>query len=406
MVSDLESIFNRQISSQKKSAIREVLKLTQQPDIISFAGGLPSPESFPVEELKRIVCDLFESDQAHQALQYGLTEGDIHLRELLVERYRKQGLDIGVDNLIITTASQQALDLLPKIFINPGDRIICGLPSYLGGISAFSYYGARMEGVGLDHDGMSASQLEDKLKKMRAFGEKPKFIYTIPDFQNPAGITMSGSRRQEIIDLAKKYDVLIVEDSPYRELRFSGEDEKMIYALDNSGHVISIGTFSKILAPGFRIGWVIADTAIIEKIVIAKQTADLCTSPFVQKIAAKYLETGIFDAHIASIIRLYREKRDVMLASLGEYMPAGVSWTEPEGGLFLFLTLPEYVDAEKLFIEAVREKVAFVPGNVFFCDGCGRNTMRLNFSFPSKEMNTEGVRRLAKAIEKNLRQQQ
>ncbi len=403
MVSDLDSLFNRQISSQKKSAIREVLKLTQQPDIISFAGGLPSPESFPVEELKKIVCELFESDDARQALQYGLTEGDVHLRELLVERYRKQGLEIGIENLIITTASQQALDLLPKVFINPGDKIICGLPSYLGGISAFSYYGARMEGISLDKDGLRADLLEEKLKKMKAFGEKPKFIYIIPDFQNPAGITMPESRRQEIIDIARRYDILIVEDSPYRELRFEGKSRKMIYAMDNSGQVISIGTFSKILAPGFRIGWLIAHEKIIDKIVIAKQTADLCTSPFVQKIAARYLESGIFDSHLGKITGMYREKRDIMLSALKEYMPPGVSWTEPEGGLFLFLTLPEYMDAEELFMQAIREKVAFVLGNVFYCDGCGRNTMRLNFSFASKEMNAEGIKRLAKAIKKNLR---
>ncbi|MFO7923227.1 MAG: PLP-dependent aminotransferase family protein [Bacteroidales bacterium] len=403
MVSDLDKVFNRQISSQKKSAIREVLKLTQRPDIISFAGGLPSPESFPVEHLRKIVCEIFDSDQILQALQYGTTEGDIHLRELLVDRYRKQGLEIDVDNLIITTASQQALDLLPKVFIDPGDKIICSLPSYLGGISAFSFYGARMVGVELDKHGMRSDLLEEKLKKMRAFGEKPKFIYTIPDFQNPAGITMPESRRREILDIARKYDLLIVEDSPYRELRYEGSPQKMIYAMDNTGQVISIGTFSKILAPGFRIGWIIADKAITEKLVTAKQTADLCTSPFVQKIAARYLETGIFDDHLKKITAMYREKRDIMLSALKEYMPEGVSWTEPEGGLFLFLTLPEYMDAGELFMQAVEEKVAFVLGNVFYCDGCGKNTMRLNFSFASKEMNVEGVKRLAKAIRKNLR---
>ncbi len=403
MVSDLDKIFNKQISAQKKSAIREVLKLTQRPDIISFAGGLPSPDSFPVEHLRKLVCELFDSEDAFQALQYGTTEGDQHLREILVERYRKEGLDIGLNNLMITTASQQALDLLPKIFIDPGDKIICGLPSYLGGISAFSYYGAKMEGVRLDKYGMQADLLNEKLKKMKAFGEKPKFIYTIPDFQNPAGITMPESRRQEIIEIARKHDVLIVEDSPYRELRFEGEPQKMIYALDNTGHVISIGTFSKILAPGFRIGWVIAHEKIIDKLVTAKQTADLCTSPFVQKIAAKYLESGIFDTHLTVIADMYREKRNIMLSALKEYMPEGVTWTEPEGGLFLFVNLPEYMDAEKLFMQAVEEKVAFVQGNVFFCDGSGKNTMRLNFSFPSKEMNIEGIKRLAKAIRKNLR---
>ncbi len=402
MVSDLNEIFNRQISSRKKSAIREVLKLTQRQDIISFAGGLPSPESFPVEELRRIVCELFDSDDAQHALQYGITEGEVHLRELLVERYRKQGLKIGIENLIITTASQQALDLLPKIFINPGDKIICGLPSYLGGISAFSFYGAGLEGIRLDKSGMRPDLLEEKLKKMKAFGEKPKFIYTIPDFQNPAGITMPESRRQEILDIARKYDILIVEDSPYRELRFEGKPRKMIYAMDNTGQVISIGTFSKILAPGFRIGWMIANEAIIDKLVIAKQTADLCTSPFVQKIAARYIETGIFDTHLVKIRDMYHEKRDIMISALKEYMPAGVSWTEPEGGLFLFLTLPVHIEAEDLFMQAIEEKVAFVPGNVFYCDGSGRNTLRLNFSFASKDMNVEGIRRLAKAIGKNL----
>jgi 2-aminoadipate transaminase len=402
MVNDLDNTFNRLIRSQKKSAIREVLKLTQQPGIISFAGGLPSPEAFPVRHLKEIVCDIFDTDNAFQALQYGTTEGDVHLRQLLVERYRALGLEIKLENLVITTASQQALDLLPKVFINPGDKVICGLPSYLGGISSFSFYGAVLEGIMLDEHGMQSDILEKKLKKMKAFGEKPKFIYTIPDFQNPAGITMPEHRRQEIIDIAREYDVLIVEDSPYRELRFEGTPQKMICAMDNTGHVITIGTFSKILAPGFRLGWIIADEAIIEKLVIAKQTADICTSPFVQMIAARFMESGVFDAHIEKINGLYREKRDVMLSALSEFMPEGVSWTRPEGGLFLFLTLPEYMDAGELFMQAVEEKVAFVQGSVFYCNGCGKNTMRLNFSFPSKEMNVEGIRRLAVAIRKNL----
>ncbi len=402
MISDLDRIFSVNIRGQKKSAIREVLKLTQRPEIISFAGGLPSPESFPIEDLKEIVVEVLEKEGA-AALQYGTTEGDLKLRELLVERYRKQGLNIELKNLVITTASQQALDLLPKIFINPGDRIICGLPSYLGGISAFTSYGAIMEGIRLDKNGMSPDLLEQKLEDLKKQGIKPKFIYTIPDFQNPAGITMPESRRKEILSIAKKWDVLIVEDSPYRELRFEGEHQPMIYALDNTGHVITIGTFSKIFAPGFRIGWVIAHEDIVDKFVVSKQTADLCTSSFVQKIAARYMEKGIFDKNIEKIIHIYREKRDVMLKALREFMPEGVTWTEPQGGLFLFLTLPEYMDAEKLFYEAIEEKVAFVLGTVFYCDGCGKNTMRLNFSFASKEQNVEGIRRLANTIRKNLK---
>ncbi len=403
MIKDLEEILNRQISSQKKSAIREILKLTQLPDIISFAGGLPAPESFPVKELKNIVCELLDSDDAHQALQYGTTEGDLSLRELLVYRYRDQGLEIGIENLMITTASQQGLDLLSKIFIDRGDTVICGLPSYLGGISAFGFYGARLEGVNLDNHGMRADLLEEKLKKMKAFGEKPKFIYTIPDFQNPAGITMPESRRKEIIEIARKFDVLIVEDSPYRELRYEGGHQRMIYTLENTGQVISIGTFSKILAPGFRIGWLIAEKSIIDRLVTAKQTADLCTSPFVQKIAARYLEAGILDSHLVKIKNIYQEKRDIMLAALEEYMPEEVGWIRPEGGLFLFLNLPRYFNSEQLFMQAIKEKVAFIPGNVFHCNGAGNNTMRLNFSFPSKEMNAEGIIRLSRAIRKNLR---
>lgn len=402
MISDLEKIFSVNIRSQKKSAIREVLKLTQRPEIISFAGGLPSPESFPIDDLKEIVLEVLDKDGS-AALQYGTTEGDVKLRELLVERYRKQGLDIGLKNLVITTASQQALDLLPKIFINPGDRIICGLPSYLGGISAFTSYGAIMEGIRFDKNGMRPDLLTQKIEELKAKGIKPKFIYTIPDFQNPAGITMPEARRREILEIAKKYDILIVEDSPYRELRFEGEHQPMLYALDNTGHVITLGTFSKIFAPGFRIGWVIAHEDIIEKFVVSKQTADLCTSSFVQKIAALYMEKGLFDKNIGKIIDLYREKRNVMLKALKEYMPEGVTWTEPEGGLFLFVTLPEYMDAEKLFFEAIEEKVAFVLGTVFYCDGCGKNTMRLNFSFASKEQNVEGIKRLANTIRKNLK---
>lgn len=397
MISDLNSVFSTTAKGMKRSAIRELLKLTQRCDIISFAGGLPSPESFPIEQLKEISCEVLDTE-GPQALQYGATEGDNKLREILVERYRKDGLNINVNNLIITTASQQALDLIPKIFINPGDKIICGLPSYLGGISAFSTYGAKLVGIKLDEKGMRSDLLEQELAQMKANGEKPKFIYIIPDFQNPAGITMPESRRLEIIDIARKYDVLIVEDSPYRELRFNGQPQRTIFELEGTGQVILLGTMSKIFVPGFRIGWVVAHEDIIDKLVMAKQSTDLCTSSFVQKIAAKYFEKGYFDENLHKIIDSYRIKRDAMLEALRKYMPEGVRWTEPEGGLFLFITLPEHMDSEDLFKIAIDEKVAFVLGKVFHCDGSGKNTMRLNFSFMSKELNDEGIKRLADAI--------
>ncbi len=401
MISDFQKILSTNVKGMKRSAIRELLKLTGDPEIISFAGGLPSPDSFPIQQLKEIVNEVLDEDGA-SALQYGATEGDTRLRELLVENYRASGFDITIDNLMITTASQQGLDLLTKVFVNRGDKIIVGLPSYLGGLSAFNSYGADPVGVKFDDKGMRADLLEAALEEMKQKGEKPKFIYVIPDFQNPAGITMPESRRKEIIALARKYDVIIVEDSPYKELRFEGEDQKSLYALDNTGHVITLGTFSKIFVPGFRIGWVIAHPEILDKFIVAKQATDLCTSPFVQKISAKYLEKGYYAENLVKTIAMYKEKKEVMMKAFDDFMPEGVTWTRPEGGLFLFLTLPEHMDSEELFMEALKEKVAFVIGHVFHCDGSGKNTMRINFSYATKDQIVEGVKRLATAIKKTM----
>ncbi|MCG8410739.1 MAG: PLP-dependent aminotransferase family protein [Bacteroidales bacterium] len=385
----------------KKSAIRELLKLTQRPEIISFAGGLPAPESFPIDQLKDITNEVLDQDGI-AALQYGATEGVTELRQILVDRYNKEGLNIELKNLVITTSSQQGLDLVAKIFVNPGDKVICGLPSYLGGLGAFNSYGAELVGIKFDDKGMRADLLDEKLAELKTQGIKPKFIYIIPDFQNPAGITMPESRRLEIIEVAKKYDILIVEDSPYREVRFEGKPQKTIFELDNSGQVILLGTFSKIFVPGFRIGWVVANEKIVDKFVVAKQSTDLCTPTMNQKIAYKYIEKGYFDANLKTIIEQYHEKRDNMLSAFREFMPEGVTWTEPEGGLFLFLTLPQGMDAEDLFKKAIENDVAFVLGSVFHCDGSGKNTMRINFSYMSKERTTEGVKRLAKAIKEML----
>ncbi len=399
MITDLKQIFSDTANNMKRSAIRELLKLTQKPDIISFAGGLPAPESFAIEQLKKIGTEVLDEKGA-AALQYSATEGVPELRNILLDRYKKQGLNIEIDNLVITTSSQQGLDLVGKVFVNPGDKVICGLPSYLGGLGAFTTYGADMVGIKFDESGMRADILEEKLAELKANGEKPKFIYIIPDFQNPAGITMPESRRLEIIKIAHKYDVLIVEDSPYREIRFEGKAQRTMHELDNDGHVILLGTFSKIFVPGYRIGWIIGNEEIVDKMVIAKQSVDLCTPTFNQMVAAKYIEKGYFDENLQKIISLYREKRDNMLKGFKEFMPKGVKWTEPEGGLFLFLTLPENMDAEDLFKIAIEKNVAFVLGTVFHCDGSGKNTMRINFSYVTKELATEGVKRLADAIKK------
>jgi 2-aminoadipate transaminase len=381
----------------KKSAIRELLKLVKDPEIISFAGGLPAPETFPRKELIDIVKEVIEQDGA-AALQYGATEGDDRLRELIMENYKELGFDITIDNIMITTASQQGLDLLGKIFIDRGDKVLVGLPSYLGGLQAFNAYGADMVGIEFDEHGMRSDMVEKVLSDLKAKNDMPKFIYIIPDFQNPAGVTMPEFRRKEILALAKKYDVLIVEDSPYKQIRFEGKDQASIFALDNTGHVINLGTFSKIFLPGFRIGWVIAHKDITNKFIMAKQGTDLCTSPFVQKISAKYIEKGYFNKRLKQTIQNYKEKKNIMITAFEKYMPEGVTWTNPEGGLFLFVTLPEYMDAQELFLNAIKKKVAFVVGSVFHCDGSGKNTMRINFSYASKEQNEEGVKRLAQAI--------
>ena len=401
MISNIESIFSENVKGMKRSTIRELLKLIQDPEIISFAGGLPSPESFPIKELQSIITKMMETE-AGMALQYGATEGDMLLRSQLVEVYKNQGFDIDIDNMIIVTASQQALDLVSKVFLNRGDHVICELPSYLGGLQAFNSYSAQMTGVKMDEEGMSSIDLEETLVRFQKQNIKPKFIYTIPDFQNPTGVTMSLNRRKEILSLAKKYNILILEDTPYRELRYENDHLPTIYSLDNSGYVINLGTFSKIFAPGFRIGWVIAHKDICDKIVTAKQATDLCTPPFTQRIAARYLEAGYLEPKIFDIINLYRGKRDVMLEALEEYMPEEVSWTRPEGGLFLFVTCPEKIDTTELFKKAIQRKVAYVAGSSFYCDETGHNTMRLNFSYSTKEKNVEGIKRLSETIKDEL----
>jgi 2-aminoadipate transaminase len=402
MLKSVEKILSNAGKSMKRSAIREILKLLHKPGMISFAGGLPAPETFPVEDLKEIVLDVLEKNGA-DGLQYGTTEGDPLLRKMLVERHNRQGLNIGIENLIITTGSQQAIDLIARIFIDPGDYVLCGLPSYLGGLNTFSTYGAILKGISLDEQGMNTDELEETIISLRDNGRKIKFIYVIPDFQNPAGITIPEPRRIKIIEIAAKYDLLVVEDSPYREIRFEGQPQRLMYELDKSGRVLTLFTFSKIFAPGFRVGWVIGNPEIIDRIVMAKQTADLCTSPFVQKILARYLEKGLLEKNLKKTIDLYRGRRTHMINCLKKYMPVNVTWTEPQGGLFLFVTLPANLDTDTIFKKAIDRNVAFVSGSSFFCNNSGRNTMRLNFSFSNTGEIEEGVKRISQVINDELK---
>ncbi|MCU0455573.1 MAG: PLP-dependent aminotransferase family protein [Bacteroidales bacterium] len=402
MIKSVKKYLSVSGKSMKRSAIREILKLLQKPGMISFAGGLPSPETFPVSDLKEIVAEVLEK-HGPESLQYSTTEGDPALRKALTERHRSHGLDISLDNLIITTGSQQALDLLAKILLDPGDYVICGLPSYLGGLNAFSVYGAKLKGIPLDDQGMIPGELEETVSHLRQLGKKIKFIYIIPDFQNPAGITVPESRRLKIIEIAEKYDLLVIEDSPYREIRFEGEPQRMMCELDTTGRVISLCTFSKILSPGFRVGWVIGNAEIIDRLVMAKQTADLCTSAFVQKIIARYIEKGLLDLNLRKTIALYGERRNYMIECLRNYMPADVTWTEPQGGLFLFVTLPAGIDSDQVLKKSIEKNVAFVSGSSFFCNDSGRNTMRLNFSFSPPPDIREGIMRLASVISEEIK---
>ena len=397
MINSITHFLSQSAKGMKRSAIREILKLLQRPGMISFAGGLPASETFPVEDLKKIAVEVLEKE-SHIALQYGTTEGDPLLRKMIAERHKRQGINVGIENIVITTGSQQALDLIARIFIDHGDYVLCGLPSYLGGINAFLSYGAKLKGIPLDDNGMIPEELEKVVVNLKDLGRKLKLIYIIPDFQNPAGITLTESRRIKIIEIARKYDLLIVEDSPYREIRFEGEQQQLTFGLDNSGRVITLCTFSKIFAPGFRVGWVLAQPIILEKIVLAKQTADLCTSAFVQRVLARYLEKGLLEINLPKTIALYKERRNLMLECFERFMPKDVKWTKPEGGLFLFVTLPEKINASSLLTKAIENNVAFVEGSSFFCNNQGHNTMRINFSFSSREEIENGVERLAKVI--------
>jgi len=400
MVNDLEGLFSTNARRMKKSVIRELLKLTRKPEIISFAGGLPDPNAFPIDEVSEIV-DVVLKREGRTALQYSPTEGDPKLKdELIAYHERENGVKLGPDNIVVTVASQQALDLVGKCFIDNGDPVIVGRPTYVGGLSAFHNYGANMIGVPLDEGGMRMDLLEHELRKLRDAGQRPKFIYVIPDFQNPAGITMTEPRRHELIALARSYDALIVEDSPYRELRYAGESVRTIYALEGTGQVVGLHTFSKILFPGMRLGWVIGDESVIQKLVVAKQATDLCTPAFTQAIVAEFMARGLLTQVIENVKSIYSKKRAVMLEALDEHMPKmeGLDWTKPEGGLFLWVTLPASMDADELFYDAIEHNVAFVVGSAFDCAGTQKNTMRLNFSFPTEDEILEGVKRLASVI--------
>lgn len=397
--------FAQRTQRMKSSAIRELLKLTEQPDIISFAGGLPAPDVFPYQEFQD-ACNQVMQKSGAAALQYGTTEGYLPLREMIARHTSRYGIEVTADNILITSGSQQALDLIGKIFINEGDRILVEAPTYLGALQAWNVYGADYVTVPSDENGIVTDDLEAALRA------GPKFIYVLPNFQNPTGVTIPLERRARLIELADRYGVPIIEDDPYGQLRFEGSHIPSLVVMDAklhpkngfyTGNVIYLSTFSKTLAPGIRLAWVIAPPEVIHKLVVAKQGADLNTAMFNQMVAFEVGRGGFLDKHILHICEVYHERRDVMLDSLDEHMPAGVKWTHPLGGLFLWLTVPEPLSTVEMFPDAVEQKVAYVPGESFYPNGGGHNTMRLNFSYASPNEINEGINRLARVIRKRIK---
>ncbi|HDZ35746.1 MAG TPA: PLP-dependent aminotransferase family protein [Thermococcus sp.] len=400
---DFEAYFSDKAKAMRASEVRELLKLVESSDVISLAGGLPAPETFPVEIIKKITEDVL-TNHADKALQYGTTTGFTPLRLTLAEWMEKRyGIPAGDVEVMIVAGSQQALDLIGRVFINPGDIVVVEGPTYLAALNAFKYYEPEFVSIEMDDDGMRVDVLEEKLKKLKAEGKKVKFVYTVSTFQNPAGVTMSLERRKHLLELAKEYDFLIVEDGPYSELRYSGEPIPPIKHFDDEGRVLYLGTFSKIFAPGFRIGWIAAHPHFIRKLEIAKQAVDLCANPFGQVIAWKYVADGYLDEHIPKVIEFYKPRRDAMLEALEEYMPEGVKWTKPDGGMFIWVTLPEGIDTKLMMEKAVAKGVAYVPGEAFFAHRDVKNTMRLNFTYVPEEKIREGVKRLAETIEEEMK---
>lgn len=388
----------------KASAIRELLAVAERPGMISFGGGFPAPDVFPVEEFKR-ACNYVLENKGAEVLQYGSTDGYVPLRQMVSRYSIRSGMNIDISNILITSGSQQALDLIGKIFINRGDRILVESPTYLGALQAWNAYGAEYITVPVDEYGMRTDMLEEALR----IG--PKFIYVLPNFQNPTGTTLPLERRMKLIELADRYGVPIIEDDPYGQLRYEGEDIPSVEILDSrareqngtfTGNVIYLSTFSKILAPGLRLAWVVAPDNVIRKLALAKQGTDLNTSTFNQIVAHEVGQHGFIDRHVEVMKKVYLERRNAMLDSLEENMPEGITWTHPQGGLFLWVTLPPSINSTEMLPEAINENVAYVPGEFFHPDGSGKNTIRLNFSFCSPGKINEGIARLGKAFKKKL----
>ena len=391
--------FAKRMERMQASEIRELLKLTAQPDIISFAGGLPAPELFPVEEIAKVSHDLVEKE-GRALLQYATTEGRPTLRAKIAKRMKdKYHTEVNPDDILITTGSQQCLDFAGKLFLDPGDVVLCESPSYLGALNAFNAYEPNFVEVPTDDGGL----IPEELDKILETTPNCKFIYVIPDFQNPTGRTWSMERRKAFMEVVNKHNLPVLEDNPYGELRYEGEILPSLKSLDTKGLVMFLGTFSKIFCPGLRLGWVAAEHSVVEEFVKIKQSADLHTSNFDQGVADAYMEAYDLDAHVEEIKALYRKRRDLIVKTMEEEFPAGVEFTRPQGGLFLWVTLPEGVSAKTVFHKCIEMKVAAVIGDAFYPNDKTDRSLRVNYSNMTEDRIVEGVKRMAKAIKECMK---
>jgi 2-aminoadipate transaminase len=397
---DLEryaGLFARRTQGMKSSAMRDLMAVTAQPEVISLAGGLPDTSTFPAEDFAALMAHV-AVDSAAMALQYGPTEGLEELKECIVQVMEAEDMEVEPDDLLVTSGGQQVIDLVCKTLLDPGDVVIAEAPTYPGAVPVFGSYQADVVQIEIDADGMRIDRMEEALDRLAAEDRVPKFIYTVPSFQNPAGVTMSLERRRRLVQVAEERELLVLEDNPYGLLRYEGDPQPTLYSLDGGRYVIYLGTFSKILSPGLRLGWTAAPRPVLEKLGLGKGGVDLCSSSLSQHFVRAYFAERDWRRYLTGLTELYRRRRDTMLDALAEHFPAEATWTRPEGGLFIWATLPDYIDTTDLLARALRENVAFVPGRAAYLDGRGGSSMRLNFSGVSEDDIREGVRRIGKVV--------
>ena len=395
-------LFAKRTLQMRSSAMRDLMAITARPDVISLAGGLPDTSSFPPETFAALTARIARESCA-AALQYGPTEGFDATKSRIVEVMAAENMRADPDDMVVTTGGQQVIDLITKTLIDPGDVVICEAPTYPGAVPTFSSYEADVIQIEMDSDGMRVDLLEETLERLDRDGRRPKFIYTVPTFQNPAGVTLSAPRRQRLVEIARERELLVLEDNPYGLLRYEGEPLAPLYAIDGGEYVLYLGTFSKILSPGIRLGWVCAPAPVLAKVKLGKQASDLCTSSLTQFLVDAYFEDGVWRRYVSDLCAIYRQRRDAMLDALAEFFPREAEWTQPSGGLSIWATLPEFIDTGDLLAKALREEhVAFVPGSAAYVDGRGGSSMRLNFSGADVNEIVEGVRRIGKVVDEQM----